>query len=100
MCLRNSPAFGDVAEVAVQGGAKVKIGSTMSTLSGSVASAASGVARAAVAGEWAIGTQQDTGVSGKRIPPPPRLTDVERGPSAAPPPPGPNGEHSTPRPGP
>jgi len=66
--LMNAPASGDLAEVAVQGGAKVKIGTTMSTLGTSVASAASGVARAAVAGEWAIGTQQDTGVSGDIIP--------------------------------
>lgn len=66
--LMNNPASGEIAEVAVQGGAKVKIASTMSTLSGSVASAASGVARAAVSGEWAIGTQQDTGVSGDIIP--------------------------------
>lgn len=66
--LLNAPASGEVAEVAVQGGAKVKIASTMSTLSGSVASAANGIGRAAVAGEWAIGTQQDTGVSGDLIP--------------------------------
>lgn len=66
--LMNNPASGEIAEVAVQGGAKVKIASTMSTLSGSVASAANGVARAAVAGEWAIGTQQDAGVSGDIIP--------------------------------
>jgi hypothetical protein len=66
--LMNAPASGELAEVAVQGGAKVKIGSTMSTLGGSIASAANGVARAAVAGEWAIGTQQDTGVSGDIIP--------------------------------
>ena len=66
--LMNAPASGDLAEVAVQGGAKVKIGSTMSTLGGSIASAANGVARAAVAGEWAIGTQQDSGVSGDIIP--------------------------------
>lgn len=66
--LLNAPASGQIAEVAVQGGAKVKIGTTMSTLSTSVASAASGVGRAAVAGEWAIGTQQDTGVSGDLIP--------------------------------
>ena len=66
--LMNSPKSGEVAEVAVQGGAKVKIASTMSSLGGSVASAASGVARAAVAGEWAIGTQQDAGVSGDIIP--------------------------------
>ena len=66
--LMNNPNNGELAEVAVQGGAKVKIASTMSTLSGSVASAALGVARAAVSGEWAIGTQQDTGVSGDIIP--------------------------------
>jgi hypothetical protein len=66
--LMNNPASGELAEVAVQGGAKVKIGSTMSTLGGSIASAANGVARAAVAGEWAIGTQQDSGVSGDIIP--------------------------------
>lgn len=64
----NNPNTSEVAEVAVQGGAKVKIASTMSTLSGSVASAANGVGRAAVAGEWSIGTQQDTGVSGDIIP--------------------------------
>lgn len=66
--LMNNPNTGEIAEVAVQGGAKVKIGSTMSTLGGSIASAANGVARAAVAGEWAIGTQQDAGVSGDIIP--------------------------------
>ncbi len=66
--LMNNPNTSEVAEVAVQGGAKVKIASTMSTLSGSVASAANGVGRAAVAGEWSIGTQQDTGVSGDIIP--------------------------------
>ena len=66
--LMNAPASGDLAEVALQGGAKVKIGTTMSTLGGSIASAANGVARAAVAGEWAIGTQQDSGVSGDIIP--------------------------------
>jgi hypothetical protein len=66
--LMNAPNSGELAEVAVQGGAKVKIGSTMATLGGSIASAANGVARAAVAGEWAIGTQQDSGVSGDIIP--------------------------------
>jgi hypothetical protein len=66
--LMNAPASGDLAEVALQGGAKVKIGTTMSALGGSIASAANGVARAAVAGEWAIGTQQDSGVSGDIIP--------------------------------
>jgi len=66
--LMNAPNSGELAEVAVQGGAKVKIGTTMSTLGGSIASAANGVARAAVAGEWAIGTQQDSGVSGDVIP--------------------------------
>ena len=66
--LMNAPLSGEVAEVAVQGGAKVKIGTTMATLGGSVASAANGVGRAAVAGEWAIGSQQDSGVSGDLIP--------------------------------
>ncbi len=66
--LMNAPASGEVAEVAVQGGAKVKIASTMSTLLTSMASAANGVGRAAVAGEWAIGMIQDTGVSGDIIP--------------------------------
>lgn len=66
--LMNNPNTGEIAEIAVQGGAKVKIGTTMSTLGGSVASAANGVGRAAVAGEWAIGTQQDAGVSGDLIP--------------------------------
>lgn len=66
--LMNAPASGELAEVAVQGGAKVKIASTMSTLGVSMASAANGVGRAAVAGEWAIGTIQDTGVSGDIIP--------------------------------
>lgn len=66
--LMNAPASGETAEVAVQGGAKIKIASTMSTIGASVASAASGVARAAVAGEWAIGTTQDAGVSGDIIP--------------------------------
>lgn len=66
--LMNAPNTGEIAEVAVEGGAKVKIASTMSTLGGSVASAANGVARAAVAGEWAIGIQMDAGVSGDIIP--------------------------------
>lgn len=69
--LMNAPASGEMAEVAVQGGAKVKVASTISISSGalaSVASAASGVARAAVAGEWAIGVFQDAGVSGDVLP--------------------------------
>lgn len=69
--LMNAPASGEIAEVAVSGGAKVKIASTISIASGalaSVASAASGVARAAVAGEWALGTFVDSGVSGDVIP--------------------------------
>lgn len=66
--LMNNPNTGELAEIAVQGGAKVKIATTMSTLGGSVASAANGVGRAAVAGEWAIGSQQDAGVSGDIIP--------------------------------
>ena len=66
--LMNNPNSGEIAEVATQGGAKVKIGTTMSTLGASVASAANGVARVAVAGEWAIGSQQDAGVSGDIIP--------------------------------
>jgi len=69
--LMNAPASGEMAEVAVQGGAKVKIASTISISSGalaSVASAASGVARAAVAGEWAFGVFTDSGVTGDIIP--------------------------------
>lgn len=66
--LMNDPNTGDIAEIAVQGGAKVKIATTMSTLGGSVASAANGVGRAAVAGEWAIGSQMDAGVSGDLLP--------------------------------
>lgn len=66
--LMNAPASGEVAEVAVHGGAKVKIASTMSVLGGSVACTATGHGRAAVSGEWAIGTQQDAGVSGDLIP--------------------------------
>jgi hypothetical protein len=66
--LMNAPFTGEIAEVAVQGGAKVKIATTMSTLGTSVASAANGVARAATTGEWSIGTQQDAGVSGDIIP--------------------------------
>lgn len=66
--LMNNPNTGEIAEVAVEGGAKVKIASTMSTLGGSIASGANGVARAAIAGEWAMGSQTDTGVSGDIIP--------------------------------
>jgi len=66
--LMNAPVSGGVAEVAKQGGAKIKIATTMATVGSSVASAADGVGRLAVAGEWAIGTTQDAGVSGDIIP--------------------------------
>lgn len=66
--LMNAPGLGEVAEVAVEGGAKVKIAGTMSTLGASVASSANGVGRVAIAGEWAIGVQMDTGVLNDIIP--------------------------------
>lgn len=65
--LMNAPNSGELAEVAVQGGAKIKVASTV-TLQASCASGASGVGRDAVAGEWAIGTFQDAGVTGDIVP--------------------------------
>jgi len=65
--LLNAPASGEVAEVAVQGGAKIKVASTVA-LGASCASGANGVGRNAVAGEWAIGTFQDAGASGDIVP--------------------------------
>jgi hypothetical protein len=65
--LMNAPNTGEVAEVAVQGGAKVKVASS-TALGASVASGALGVGRDAVAGEWALGTFQDSGVSGDVVP--------------------------------
>lgn len=65
--LLNAPAEGFQAEVAVQGGAKVKVLSSV-TVGDSVASQASGIGRTAVSGEWALGTFQDSGVSGDVVP--------------------------------
>lgn len=65
--LMNAPKAGEMAEVAVQGGAKVKVASTV-TRQQSIASGAAGVGRTAVAGEWAIGTFQDDGVTGDVVP--------------------------------
>jgi hypothetical protein len=69
--LMNAPNTGELAEVAVAGGAKVKIASTISISSGvlaSCASAANGVGRAGVSTEFAIGVFTDSGVSGDIIP--------------------------------
>ena len=65
--LMNAPKSGEVAEVAVAGGFKVKVASN-ATLGGSVASGASGVGRDAIGGEWAIGIFFDAGVSGDVVP--------------------------------
>jgi len=65
--LMNAPASGEQAEVAVQGGAKVKTDANV-TLGASCASGVLGVGRDAVAGEFAIGTFQDAGLAGDIVP--------------------------------
>jgi hypothetical protein len=65
--LMNAPKSGELAEVAIAGGFKVKVASN-ATLGGSVASGALGVGRDAVSTEWAIGIFFDSGVSGDVVP--------------------------------
>ena len=65
--LMNAPKSGELAEVAIAGGFKVKVSSN-ATLGGSVASGALGVGRDAVTTEWAIGIFFDAGVSGDVVP--------------------------------
>jgi hypothetical protein len=65
--LMNAPKSGELAEVAIAGGFKTKVTSVVDA-GKSCASGASGVGRAAVAGEWAIGMFQDNGVSGDVVP--------------------------------
>lgn len=65
--LMNAPKAGELAEVAIAGGFKVKVSSN-ATLGGSVASGLLGVGRDAIAGEWAIGIFFDSGVSGDVVP--------------------------------
>lgn len=65
--LMNAPKSGEVAEVAIAGGFKVKVTSSVS-VGNSCASGASGVGRDAVAGEWSIGMFHDDGASGDIVP--------------------------------
>lgn len=61
--LQNTPALGDDAEVAVEGGALIKVASNV-TLGASCAVGASGVGVNAGAATFSIGVFQDSGVSG------------------------------------
>lgn len=61
--LMNAPAQGETAEVAIHGGAMVKVASN-ATLGASVQSGASGVGADAGAAKWCIGVFTDSGVSG------------------------------------
>lgn len=65
--LMNAPKAGEVAEVAIGGGALVKIASTVA-LGASVGSGASGVGKTAAATRAAIGKAMDAGVTGDVIP--------------------------------
>ena len=65
--LMNAPNIGETAEVAVAGGALLKVASTVG-IGLSFASGAAGVGAAATSGQWALGVFQDAGVSGDIVP--------------------------------
>lgn len=66
--LMNDPKAGEVAEVAVGGGAKIKLSADLATLGTALASGANGIARAAVAGEWSFGTNHAPGLANDVVP--------------------------------
>lgn len=65
--LMNAPKQGELAEVAIAGGFKAKVASSVNA-GESCTSGVSGVGRTSVAGEWAIGIFQDDGASGDVVP--------------------------------
>jgi hypothetical protein len=65
--LMNAPLSGEVAEVVIAGGAKVKVASTV-TLGASVAAGASGVGVNGATTNKCIGKFMDAGVSGDIVP--------------------------------
>lgn len=58
----NQPGIGDIVEVAVYGGAYVKLGGTVAK-GASIASDANGKGVAATTGQWAVGIADEAGVA-------------------------------------
>lgn len=65
--LMNAPKLGELAEVAVMGGALVKLSATIAA-GASICCGASGVAKAAVATKHSLGVLEAGGVSGDVVP--------------------------------